>query len=213
MEIGALRLDQRNLPERVAELLLTRVTTGAISIGSRIAELPLSKELGISRSTLREGLRLLEARGIVQSLPQKGSYVRRCDQRSIGTIYTTRESLELRAFDLLLGEPDRLPPLLARLMQIAETMQDYGNHAKTTLNKLDIEFHTTIIEAAGDFVLSSIWGAIKDHLTVIFSLELADGREYASDHHKIVKALAKRDKPNMVAIYRRHVAKGRLSVA
>jgi DNA-binding GntR family transcriptional regulator len=212
MGVDAIRLDQRNLPERVAELLLTRVTTGAISIGSRIAELPLSKELGISRSTLREGLRLLEARGIVQSLPQKGSYVRRCDQRSIGTIYATREALELRAFELLI-ESDRLPTLLTRLINIAEAMREDSNRAKAILNKLDIEFHTTIIEAADDFVLSSIWGAIKDHLTVIFSLERADGAEYASDHLAIVKALAKREKPRLVAAYRRHVAKGRLNVS
>jgi DNA-binding GntR family transcriptional regulator len=59
MGMDAIRLDQRNLPERVAELLLTRVTTGAISIGSRIAELPLSKGARHPRSTLREGLRLL----------------------------------------------------------------------------------------------------------------------------------------------------------
>jgi DNA-binding GntR family transcriptional regulator len=212
MDTNPARLDQRNLPERVAELLLTRVSTGAIAVGSRIAELPLSKELGISRSTLREGLRLLEARGIVESFPQKGSYVRRCDQRSIGTIYATRETLELRAFDHLLAKPQRLSDLLPRLRRIAESMQEYDDHSREMLNKLDIEFHTTLIEAAEDCVLSSIWRAIKDHLTVIFSLEWVDGREYRNDHQAIIEALTRGDKPSLVAEYRRHVLKGRLNV-
>lgn len=206
------RLDQRNLPERVAELLLSRVTTGALGLGSRIAELPLSKELGISRSTLREGLRLLEARGLVQSQPQRGSYISCYDQHSIGTVYATRETLELRAFDHLIAAPDRLEALAPQLNAIVRSMRGPEDRHRAELNRLDIEFHTAIIEAAGDFVMSSIWAAIKDHLTVIFSIEVAPARDYASDHGRILTALLKRDRERVFTEYRRHVAKGRLNV-
>jgi DNA-binding GntR family transcriptional regulator len=213
MEAESKSLDQRNLPERVAELLLSKVATGAIRLGSRIAELPLSEQLGISRSTLREGLRLLEARGVVQSLPQKGTFIRQYNRRSIGTVYSLREACELRAFDLILGEPDKLPGLLARLKDIAEEMERCEARSNQTLNRLDILFHTTLIDAGEDFALSSIWSAIKDHLAIIFSLELCDGRDFSKDHMRLAQALARQEKNELDGEYRRHIAKDRLDVA
>jgi DNA-binding GntR family transcriptional regulator len=206
-------LAQRNLPERVAEVLLSRITEGKMSLGSRIREVPLSEELGISRSTLREGLRLLEARGVVQSLPQKGSFVRSYDSRSIATIYTLREAAELRAASILFRAPDRIELLLQRVRPIIEEMARQEIRSIPALNKLDIEFHTSLVEAADDFALASIWSAVKHHLTIIFSLELVDGTGFSSDHERLVSALRQGDVAAFETEYRSHVAKDRLDVA
>jgi DNA-binding GntR family transcriptional regulator len=212
MEFAANPLAQRNLPERVAELLLSRIIEGKMSLGSRIREVPLSEELGISRPTLREGLRLLEARGVVQSLPQKGSFVRRYDSRSIATIYALREAAELRAASILLHTPDRIEPLLERVRPAIEEMARQELRSIPALNRLDIEFHTALVEAADDFALASIWGAVKHHLAIIFSLELIEGRGFADDHRRLAAALQRQDAAAFEAEHRSHVAKDRLDV-
>jgi DNA-binding GntR family transcriptional regulator len=202
---------QRNLPERVAEHVIDLIVGGELTLGSRIHEVPLAEQLGVSRSTLREGLRLLEARGLVEATPQKGTAVRVYDRQSIQTIYSMRETSELRAFALLRARPHDLPRLLAGLEPILEAMALNEGRSNLTLNRLDIAFHTALVEAAGEFALTSIWGAVRHHLAIIFSLELSDSSDFAADHRRLARALAG-DGAALEEEYRRHIAKDRFDV-
>ena len=205
-------LEQRNLPERVADHLLEQLTSGEIKLGTRILEVPLSEKLGVARSTLREGLRLLEARGVVIATPQKGSTVRIYDLESIKTIYALRETTELRACSLLFSRPEKVPPLISTLDPIIDSMGRYQGKSNPTLNRLDISFHTALVDAAGEFALSSIWGAIKYHLAIIFSLEISDGSNFADDHRQLVTALVAGEWGALETAYHLHIAKDRLDV-
>jgi DNA-binding GntR family transcriptional regulator len=205
-------LEQRNLPERVAEHLIDKIAAGDITLGSRILEVPLSEQLGISRSTLREGLRLLEARGVVEVTPQRRTTIRVYGPESIKTIYSMRETSELRAFSLLVARPDRIPPLLARLDPIMEDMAVNEERSNRALNRLDIAFHTILVEAAEEFALGSIWNAIKHHLAIIFSLEISDGSNFAEDHRRLTRTIADGNWSEIQREYRRHIAKDRLDV-
>ena len=205
-------LEQRNLPERVAEHLIDKIAGGEISLGSRIFEVPLSEKLGVSRSTLREGLRLLEARGVVVATPQKGAAVRVYDPESIKTIYSLRETSELRAFSLLLGRPESMAGLMERLQPITDEMARFEGKSNPTLNRLDIAFHTTMFDAAGEFALNSIWNVIKHHLIIIFSLEITDSSDFAEDHRRLARTLASGNWLAIETEYRGHIAKDRLDV-
>jgi DNA-binding GntR family transcriptional regulator len=205
-------LEQRNLPERVADHLLEQVTSGEIKLGTRILEVPLSEKLGVARSTLREGLRLLEARGVVTATPQKGLTVRIYDPESIKTIYALRGTTELRACSLLLSRPEKVQPLISTLDSIIDSMGRYQGKSNPTLNRLDIAFHTALVDAAGEFALTSIWGAVKYHLAIIFSLEISDSSNFAEEHRQLVKALANGEWSALEATYRLHIAKDRLDV-
>jgi DNA-binding GntR family transcriptional regulator len=203
---------QRNLPERVAEHVIELIVAGQITLGSRIHEVPLAEQLRVSRSTLREGLRLLEARGLVEATPQKGTAVRVYDRQSIRTIYSMRETSELRAFALLRARPHDLPRLMAELEPILDAMALNEGRSNLTLNRLDIAFHTALVESAGEFALTSIWGAIKHHLAIIFSLELSDSSDFAADHWRLARALVGGDGVAIEEEYRRHIAKDRFDV-
>jgi DNA-binding GntR family transcriptional regulator len=205
-------LDQRNLPERIAEHLIDRIAAGEITLGSRILEVPLTEKLGVSRSSLREALRLLEARGVVVTTPQKGAAVRVYEPEGIKTIYSVRETSELRAFSLILARPKALDALVSAVQPIIEEMAGHEGKSNRALNRLDISFHTAMVEAAGEFALSSIWSVIKHHLMIIFSLEITDSSNFADDHRRLIAALTARDWPALEAEYRRHVAKDRLDV-
>ena len=131
---------------------------------------------------------------------------------SIGTIYAIRESCELRAFSLILGRGEQLRRLLSSLEAIVKEMERHEGRSNAALNRLDIAFHSTLVEAADEFVLRSIWKAIKHHLAIIFSLEITDGSNHADDHRQLAAALAAGDSERLAAVYRRHIAKDRLDV-
>jgi DNA-binding GntR family transcriptional regulator len=205
-------LEQRNLPERVAEHLIDKIAGGEITLGSRIFEVPLSQKLGVSRSTLREGLRLLEARGVVVATPQKGAAVRVYDPESIKTIYSLRETSELRAFSLLLDRRHSMAGLAESLLLITDEMARFEGKSNPTLNRLDIAFHSTMFDAAGEFALNSIWNVIKNHLIIIFSLEITDSSDFAEDHRRLARTIASGNWPAIETEYRSHIAKDRLDV-
>jgi DNA-binding GntR family transcriptional regulator len=131
---------------------------------------------------------------------------------SIKTIYSVRETTELRAFSLILSRPEAMPPLLARLASIIDEMSRHEGTSNQTLNRLDIRFHTAMVEAANEFVLGSIWSAVKHHLMIIFSLEITDSSNFADDHRRLAAALAVGDWPALETEYRQHVEKDRLDV-
>jgi DNA-binding GntR family transcriptional regulator len=206
-------LDQRNLPERISDHLVQLIVVGELKLGARIHEIPLSEKLGVSRSSLREALRLLEARGVIVATPQKGSALRMYEAAAIGSIYAVRETIELRAFAELLEEPSRIAAVLAAVQPVIERMETFQGRSNAMLNTLDIAFHSKLVEGARDFVLSAIWRGIRDHLAITFSLEITDGSTFADDHRQLAAALQARDWRQLEAAYRFHISKDRLDVA
>ncbi len=86
--------------QRVADLVAERILSGAMKPGERIKQDELAVELGISRIPVREGLRILEMRGMVTLQPNVGARVASLTVKDMDISYQIRERLE----PLLLGE-------------------------------------------------------------------------------------------------------------
>ncbi len=91
-----LRIDQ--MPQTLREIVLGRMRTAIISgrfpSGARLVERTLCDQLGVSRSVVREVIRILEAEGLVESLPNRGPVVARLDWGQARQIYDIRLLLE-----------------------------------------------------------------------------------------------------------------------
>jgi DNA-binding GntR family transcriptional regulator len=85
--------------ERVADELREQILAGALSPGSPLREVALTEELGVSRNTLREALRLLTNDGLVVQQLYRGATVKTLSQNEIRDIYQVRRTLELRAVE------------------------------------------------------------------------------------------------------------------
>lgn len=83
--------------ERVAAVLRERILTGELEPDARLREIQLASEFGISRNTLREGLRLLVSEGIVAQEHNRGAVVARIDAERVRDIYRVRRVLESQA--------------------------------------------------------------------------------------------------------------------
>jgi DNA-binding GntR family transcriptional regulator len=88
------------LVDEVAREIQKRIIDGSIHVGAWIRQATLATELGVSRTPVREALRQLQAAGLVEVLPRRGTYVRGPSPRDIREGYVVRAELEGLAAEL-----------------------------------------------------------------------------------------------------------------
>ncbi|MDM0022778.1 GntR family transcriptional regulator [Variovorax saccharolyticus] len=114
--MSAVTLTPRALYEEVAELLRQRIFSRELEPGGWIDELKLAEEYGISRTPLREALKVLAAEGLVTMKVRRGAYVTEVSEKDLSDVYHLLSLLESdaagvvaeRASDAELAELERL---------------------------------------------------------------------------------------------------------
>lgn len=159
--IEPLEREQR-LYERVVEKVLELISSGAWKPGYRLPpERELSEAFGVSRTVVREAVKALEARGVLESATGSGVSVRRVDfnmvSRSLETYMqlANRDDFEIRLNEVrrvlevemvALAAGRRTPEQLTQLRQICQQMRSSDNSAKQ-MAELDFRLHLTLAEA------------------------------------------------------------------
>jgi len=92
--MSAVTLTPRALYEEVAELLRQRIFRRELEPGSWIDELKIAEEFGISRTPLREALKVLAAEGLVTMKVRRGAYVTEVSERDLADVYHLLALLE-----------------------------------------------------------------------------------------------------------------------
>lgn len=196
--------------ERAARFIRHTITAGEFVPGQRLVEPELAARIGVSRASLREAFRALEAEGLVRTERYKGVSVRRLDAEELRQSFEIRELLEglaaRRAAASLMHEPGRSE--LAALMQKMEKAASArdGSAAYTRLNR---EFHALILDAAGSEQLRALGShlrppAIARVLHQRFLAQETVERSLA-EHRVIFDALLQGDGARAEVAMRRHI--------
>ncbi len=159
--IAPLEREQR-LYERVVEKVLELISSGVWKTGYRLPpERELSEAFGVSRTVVREAVKALEARGVLESATGSGVSVRRADFNMVSRSLETYMQLANRDdFEIRLNEVRRvlevemvalaasriMPEQLVQLRQICQQMRDGRNTAKE-MAELDFRLHVTLAES------------------------------------------------------------------
>src|SRR5215216_1029441 len=112
-----------SLAEQAADASVTGVSAGALKPGQRLVEVELANLLKMSRVPLREALKILEAQGIVESIPHRGTRVAMFDDARVNQVCEVRIALERIALSHAAPIYHAEPRLLARLDQIIASME------------------------------------------------------------------------------------------
>ena len=159
-------LIKRSLVDQALEQLRTRIKDGAWEVGQRLPTEPeLAAELGISRNTVREAMRVLAFAGLIEIRQGDGSYLRgRVDPMgtlralsscSLEQIRETRHILEVEAIGLAaLRRTDEDLRLLH--LALKESAQHYHGELDTFIG-CDLLFHQRLIDAAHNPALSELY--------------------------------------------------------
>ena len=137
------------LVPQLAGLIENMILDGTFKVGSRLKEADLEEKFGTSRTPLREALRLLESQGLIETIPRKGSFVKKIDIREISDISEIRITLETLAVKLA---HQRMTSVgLKKLKKELEGMEEalQAQNAKDFMEKHE-KYHSTLISLTGN---------------------------------------------------------------
>jgi GntR family transcriptional repressor for pyruvate dehydrogenase complex len=209
--IEPLEREQR-LYERVVEKVLELIASGTWKPGYRLPpERELSEAFGVSRTVVREAVKALEARGILESTTGSGVSVRRADVNIVSQSLQTYMQLANRDdFEIRLNEVRRVlevemvalaafrrtPEQLAKLHQICQRMRVGDNTAKQ-MAELDFSLHVTLAEATQNelfkVLLAPLINQLRDHIILTWADFPRPVEQVFDQHEAIVSAVGNGD--------------------
>lgn len=206
--MAAVSLTPRALYEEVAELLRQRIFNRELAPGSWIDELKLAEEYGISRTPLREALKVLATEGLVTMKVRRGAYVTEVSERDLTDVYHLLALLESDAAGVVATQATdaQLKELQALHRELEKAVTK-----RERFFELNEAFHMRLLEIANnrwrDQMVADLRKVMK--LNRHNSL-LKAGRieESLAEHRAIMLALAARDAEAAVAEMRRHFSNG-----
>lgn len=208
------KVQARSLVDAVTEQLETAIIEGHIAPGERISEQALAAVLGVSRGPLREAVRRLEGRRLLEYKVNIGVRVANLSTERLANLLQVREALEgmtarLAAALLTDAELDDLGALIEGHASQVTEQGSSGYYQQSG----DFDFHFRIAKASGNELLASmVCGDLYDLLRIYrYKSSTMLGRAVAAlqEHRAIVAALKSRDPEAAERSMRTHIINGR----
>ena len=143
--MSALSLAPRALYEEVAELLRQRIFARELEPGSWIDELRISEALGISRTPLREALKVLAAEGLVTMKVRRGAYVTEVSEKDLRDVYHLLALLESDAARVVAEHAST--EQLAKIQALHQDLENAAND-RDRFFQINEAFHLLLLELA-----------------------------------------------------------------
>jgi DNA-binding GntR family transcriptional regulator len=202
----------RNASVAATELIREAIVDGRLAPGERLKEEELARELGISRTPVREALLLLQAEGLVQATPNRGARVSAHTAEDLDDLYQLRALLEgyaARRAALAVSEAD-IAELRASCDRFDLLCEEHAE--LRDLVSENLFFHSTILDAAGSARLSSMVRTVIE-LPLVYRSYIwyspDQTRISAHYHRQIANALATRDWERAELVMKEHVFEAR----
>ena len=147
----ALSLSPRALYEEVAELLRQRIFQRELEPGSWIDELKIAEAYGISRTPLREALKVLAAEGLVTMKVRRGAYVTEVSERDLSDVYHLLSLLESDASAVVAGTATSAQ--IEALQAVHQELEDCvkpEQQDREAFCKVNERFHMLLLEIANN---------------------------------------------------------------
>lgn len=184
--------------EEIRNAIREAIFSRELKPGDRIIETYWAKELGVSQGPVREAIRDLEAMGLVETVPFKGSRVRSLTEKDIRDNYSVRICLESKSIrDAIQNlDDDALEALGSNLQSILEEMDESaGQRDLRAFTEQDAAFHRAIINATENQVLLRLWEQcnMRNWYTVSALTDAKSLKKLQVGHQKLTNAICRRN--------------------
>ncbi len=199
---------RRLLHAGAVDQLRDLIVQGELAAGARLNERLLCERLGISRTPLREALKVLAAEGLVQLLPNRGAVVTALTLEQVREIFAVMGALEALAGELACR--NIAPAQLAEIRALHYQMRVH--HARGELAeyfRFNQQIHILLVEASGNATLAANYRQLNAHVRrarYMANLSRERWDQAVDEHEAILDALAKRDAPRLQRLLREHLS-------
>ena len=197
-ELLGAEIRRQSTAEQVAAAIRDAIFSGRLAPGSSLREIPLAEELGVSRNSVREAVRILEGEHLVRYQMNRGTAVADFSDEEIDDLFAAREVLELAGLEALQQLPSKTrAEYLEPYLQEIEAADASGDVAASAL--ADRAFHTALVAVSGNEHVRRWYEGVRQELRLALALaehrrgdlgrtQTKQSRE-SNDHRRLAKAL------------------------
>ena len=201
-----LAVQQLTLHEEIVARLRSMILDGDLAPGAWIAEMKLCQELGVSRTPLREALKVLASESLITLLPNRGAVVTDIRVSEIADLFEIMDALEALLGRLAVerANDDEIANLQAMHMAMAE---HHRRGQRAEYFDLNQAIHQKIADLAGNQSLADTYSGFAGKIKrARYLANLSDARWAKSlhEHEAFMAALAKRDANLFASLLQRH---------
>lgn len=201
------KISAKPLNVEAASRLREMIRTGKLKKGERVVEAELCEVLGISRTPLREALRLLSSEGLIRLVPNVGAYVGEPSLDEIRDMFQVMAVLE--GMCARLAAMKMTPASLKRLEALHEKLEklfrDGDREGYIAVNNL---YHTLVQSLAGNKVLSDTINGLRDKILLYRYRQIFEEKRFEesiNEHREILDAFRKGDPQNAEKVMANHL--------
>jgi len=199
-----------NSYQKAYEYLRSEVLVDPSIQGTFLNEQDLATEIGVSRTPVREALRVLATEGLVEMLPNRGTYVSKVTRQQARDVMELRKILECHAARVSI-ELDRLP--IEAMLEILDTQRSFISNTSHSSSiefiALDRDFHFELLKAAGNSEIIRTYDRLQTRQRIIGAeaLSTLTRREAVClEHQAIVDSLKSGDVSSAETAISEHIA-------
>lgn len=211
MTADIISIPRAALHAQVTQRLRQMLVEGRIEPGAKLNERELAEMLRVSRTPLREAIKMLAAEGLVELLPNRGAIAVSLTEADVRHTFEVMAGLEALSGELAAQRitPEELAEL--RAMQF-EMMAAYTRRDMSNYYRLNAQIHTAINAAAKNPVLAATYNQVNARLQALRFRSNQDEEKWsraAKDHERMIEALAQHDSAAMRELLVSHLYKKR----
>lgn len=195
------------LRDVVFRTLRQEILTGELKPGERLMEIHLANRLGVSRTPIREAIRILELEGLVTMTPRRGAEVANITEKNLRDVLEVRRVLDALAASLACDritdeEKEQLRAACDTFAKATETKN------VTTIARADVALHDIIIKAAGNERLAQIVGNLSEQMyryRFEYIKDVSKHQSLIEEHRIIYESIIKQDKETAAKAVKMHI--------
>lgn len=195
------------LHQEVAVRLRQRIVEGQLSPGAKLNERELAELLNVSRTPLREAIKMLAAEGLVELLPNRGAVVAQMSEQDVADTFEVIAGLEGQSGELAAQRISEAELAEIRALHF-EMMAAYTRRDLPTYYRINAQIHTLINAAARNPVLAQTWRTVNARLQALrfrSNFDEAKWKRAVKEHERMVELLAARDAAGLRALLIEHL--------
>ena len=195
------------LRDVVFKTLRGAILRGELKPGERLMELKLASQLGVSRTPVREAIRMLEQEGLAVTVPRRGAEVAKMTEKDMEDVLAIRIALEDLA--MRLSCQNISDEMLDRIKSAMLDFEDKINCSDVEdIARADVEFHELLYEASNNPKLITLLNNLREQIYRYRIEYLKDPETYpllVEEHRQIYEALLARDEDAAVKHVESHL--------